>query len=482
MTNIILNTDSYKTSHYLQYPQGTVFVSSYIESRGGDYAQTLFFGLQMFIKNTLTKAITQADIDEAEEICALHGVPFNRDGWQYILQYHGGLLPLRIDAVPEGTVVPTGNVLVQVVNTDPACAWLTSYIETALLRAVWYPTTVATLSWQCRQVIEAYMQETADSLDGLPFKLHDFGARGASSEETVAIGGLAHLVNFAGTDSMAALLAGRRFYAEPMAGFSIPAAEHSTMTSWGRDAEKDAYANMLKQYGGKDRLVAVVSDSYDLWNAIDNLWGKELKAQVETMGGTLVVRPDSGNPLEIVPQVIEKLMAAFGEKRNSKGYRVLPDCVRVIQGDGVSLASITDILQALKARNISAENIAFGMGGELLQKVHRDTQRFAMKTSAVRVNGVWRDVYKDPITDTGKRSKRGRLALVNEAGQWQTIALAELNGRENRLLPVFENGHLIREWNLTQVRQRAQQDIALTTTAINTPDLANPLTDILQAS
>ncbi|HBF09437.1 MAG TPA: nicotinate phosphoribosyltransferase, partial [Gammaproteobacteria bacterium] len=228
MTNIILNTDSYKASHYKQYPHGAEYISSYIESRGGIYSKTTFFGLQMFIKQYLTKPITLSDIDEAEIIFTAHGLPFNREGWVYILEEHNGLLPLEIEAVPEGTEIPIGNVLVQVINTDPKCAWLTSYIETALLRAIWYPTTVATVSKACKTIIQKYLTETADDLTGLAFKLHDFGARGASSEETVAIGGLAHLVNFMGTDSMSAIVAARRFYNADMAGFSIPAAEHST--------------------------------------------------------------------------------------------------------------------------------------------------------------------------------------------------------------------------------------------------------------
>ncbi|HBF07464.1 MAG TPA: nicotinate phosphoribosyltransferase, partial [Gammaproteobacteria bacterium] len=233
------------------------------------------------------------------------------------------------------------------------------------------------------------------------------------------------------------------------------AAEHSTITSWGRDNESKAYGNMLEQFGGKDKLVAVVSDSYDIWNAIDNIWGDELKLEVQSMGGTLVVRPDSGEPVEIVPQVIERLMARFGHQLNSKGYKVLPDCVRVIQGDGVCAASIEAILFEMKKRKLSADNIAFGMGGELLQKVNRDTQKFAMKASAICIKGQWHDVYKDPITDQGKRSKKGRLALINENGEYNTIARSDLNG-DQVLIPVYRNGVLLVEDSLEQVRLRAE--------------------------
>lgn len=458
--NLILNTDSYKASHFLQYPPGTEFVSSYIESRGGRYAQTLFFGLQAFLKQYLTSPISRSDIDEAEQLLNLHGLPFNREGWDYILKRYGGYLPLSIEAVPEGSLIPTGNVMMQVVNTDPAVPWLTSYLETALLRAIWYPTTVATFSFRVRRLINAYLEETADGTEGLAFKLHDFGARGASSNETAALGGLAHLVNFQGSDTVAALIAARRWYGAEMAGFSIPAAEHSTITAWGEENEEAAYRNMLQQFAGENRLLAVVSDSYDLWNALGNLWGGSLRKEVINNGGTVVIRPDSGDPVKVVTQTIEWLMRKFGARQNFKGFWVLPDYIRVIQGDGINPDSIAEILAAMKAKGQSAENIAFGMGAALLQKVNRDTQRFAMKASAIRIDGEWRDVYKDPITDPGKRSKAGRLALVEEDGELATVRRENAADR-NLMVEVFRNGEILQAWDFEQVRQRAA-DAAVT--------------------
>ncbi|VAW66350.1 Nicotinamide phosphoribosyltransferase [hydrothermal vent metagenome] len=454
--NIILNVDSYKASHYLQYPPNTTQVSSYIEARGGKYQDAVFFGLQMFIKAYLTKPVTHADADEAKAIFNAHGVAFNEAGWRNIVDKFDGYLPIKIQAVAEGTVMPVKNAMVQVVNTDPDSAWLTSYVETALLRAVWYPTTVATGSWNSKRIIQKYLQQTADSDAGLAFKLHDFGARGATTEEAAAVGGAAHLVNFQGTDTISGIIAARRYYAADMAGFSIPAAEHSTITSWGRDNEAAAYANMLAQFAGEGKLVAVVSDSYDLFNAIDNIWGDELKEQVENAGGTLIIRPDSGDPVSIVLETVERLMNKFGFAINAKGYRVLPDYIRVIQGDGISQQTIEEILEAMKGQKQSADNIAFGMGGELLQKVNRDTMQFAMKASAAKVDGVWRDVYKDPVTDQGKRSKKGRLAVVREPdGEIITIREEALGERENMLVTVFNNGKLLKEYSFDDVRARA---------------------------
>lgn len=454
--NLILNTDSYKASHYLQYPPGAEYVSSYIECRGGEFPETVFFGLQAFVKQYLCTPINAADIDEAETVLRAHGLPFNRAGWEHILRAHGGRLPLEISAVPEGTVLPLHNVMLQIVNTDPACYWLTSYIETALVRAIWYPVTVATQSREIKKIIAHYLRETADSLDGLPFKLHDFGARGASSLESAMLGGMAHLVNFQGTDTVSALVAARRWYSADMPAFSIPAAEHSTMTAWGKEREADAYKNMLDQFAGEGKLVAVVSDSYDLWNAIENIWGDKLKQRVVNSGGTLVVRPDSGDPVRIVTESLERLMRIFGHSVNSKGYRLLPDFIRVIQGDGISRHSIPKILQAMQERRQSADNITFGMGGELLQKLNRDTLSFAMKASAICIDGKWRGVYKDPVTGPEKKSKRGRLALVRDnSGRPTTIALEKLGRRENLLQPLFRDGELLHETSFDQVRARA---------------------------
>jgi nicotinamide phosphoribosyltransferase len=459
MTNLILSADSYKASHFLQYPQGTEVVNAYIEARGGAFPVALFFGLQAFVKQYLLQRVTAADIEEAAEVLAAHGEPFNRAGWQHIVDVHGGYLPLEIEALPEGSVTPLRNAVVQLRNTDPDCGWLTSYVETALLRAVWYPSTVATLSWHAKQIIRRYLEATGSAV-GLEYRLHDFGARGASSDESAALGGLAHLVNFRGTDTLAAVIAGRRWYNTPMAGTSIPAAEHSTITAWGRAMELDAYENMLDQFARPGSVLACVSDSYDLWAAID-LWGQKLKSKLEASGATLVVRPDSGNPLEVVPAALERLMTHFGYRTNELGYRVLPDHVRLIQGDGVDLASIEAILDACRARALSAANLSFGMGGALLQRVHRDTMQWAMKISAAQVAGQWREVYKSPVTDPGKRSKRGRLAVVPDlACMVTTVSVEDLRGRQNLLRPVFRNGELLIEENMATVRTRADAGLA----------------------
>lgn len=275
--NILLDTDSYKASHWLQYPPGTTSMFSYIESRGGLYDQTVFFGLQYYIKRYLTQRITAEMVEEAKEFYAAHGEPFNYEGWMYIVNELGGKLPVRIRALPEGTVVPVKTALVTVESTDPKCFWVASWLETMLIR-IWHPVNVATTSYNIKRVIRGFLDLTSENAEKeIPFKLHDFGSRGVSSQESAAIGGAAHLVNFMGSDTVVGVLTANRYYNTPMAAFSIPAAEHSTITSWTREREVDAYRNMLKQYGKPGALLAVVSDSYDLWEAIDKLWGGKLR-------------------------------------------------------------------------------------------------------------------------------------------------------------------------------------------------------------
>jgi nicotinamide phosphoribosyltransferase len=435
--NLLLLTDSYKHSHWKQYPPGTTKVYSYFESRGGFAEETVFFGLQYFIKKYLTQGIWDFNIDEAKEIVNAHMGPdtFNDAGWRSIRRKHAGRLPVVIKAVPEGTVSKTHSVLMTVENTDPEFPWLTNFLETLLVQ-VWYPMTVATLSRELKKVLRKYRDLTSENPD-IDFSLHDFGFRGVSSVESAGLGGCGHLVNFKGTDTMEALVVAKTFYNDSMAGYSIPAAEHSTITSWGKDGEADAYRNMLAQY--PSGLVAVVSDSYDIYNACANIWGKDLAGDVLGRSGTLVVRPDSGYPPTVVRKVLETLWEKFGGHTNSKGFKVLDPHIRVIQGDGIDYASLPIILhEACFAAGFSTENLAFGSGGGLLQKVNRDTQKCAFKCSYVEVDGKGRDVYKEPSTDPEKNSKRGRF-----------------DDPSYGLQEVFRDGAMTRYQTLAQIRERA---------------------------
>jgi nicotinamide phosphoribosyltransferase len=455
--NIIMMTDSYKISHHKQYPPGTERVYSYFEARTSEdkvFPETVFFGLQYYLKEYLKgKVVTKEYLEEADSIFSAHFQNpnlFNRKGWQYILDRHEGKLPLSIKAVPEGTIVPRGNVLMTIENTDPECYWLTNYIETILVQA-WYGSTVATQSRDMKMVLLNALDIGGDPLT-VDFKLHDFGFRGVSSIETAGVGGAAHLVSFKGTDNIAGLLVARDYYDCPMAGFSIPAAEHSTITSWGKENEKDAYANMLEQY--PEGMVAVVSDSYDIFKACKDIWGTQLKNKVLERNGTTIIRPDSGNPMQIIPTILDILGKTFGYTVNKKGYKVLNPKVRVIQGDGIDMKTMNEIIRVMMKVRWSPDNIAFGSGGGLLQKMNRDTCNFAFKCSSITVDKQERDVFKQPITQNKKNSKKGRFKLVyNDADKLITVPATD--SREDELIEVFKNGEILVEQNFEEIRTRA---------------------------
>ncbi|HEY8916805.1 MAG TPA: nicotinate phosphoribosyltransferase [Chitinophaga sp.] len=467
--NLILLADAYKYSHHKLYLPGTEYIYSYLESRGGKFDSTVFYGLQYYLKTYLQGIVfTKEKINEAEallqEVFGRDDV-FDRRRFEYIVHTHGGHLPVRIRAVPEGTVVPVRNVLMTIENTDPACFWLTNFLETLLMQ-VWYPCTVATLSREIKQIIKQYYNATASaaSFAGIDLVLNDFGFRGASSVESAGLGGSAHLVNFSGSDTLPASIFAKRYYgAQQAPGISIPATEHSIVTLLGEKGEEAIFKHVLDTF--PTGVIACVSDSYNIFRACEQYWGQDLKQQVLQREGTLVIRPDSGDPVRTLLQVFEILFKQFGFTTNEKGYKVLPPQVRVIQGDGISLSSIGNIYAALQQAGISAENLALGMGGALLQRVNRDTQEFALKCSYAMVNGKDIDVQKNPVElnaegqlrTSFKHSKAGRLKLVKENGEYRTLTLQEAPALADQLETVFENGHIVKEYSFAEIRARAGQ-------------------------
>jgi nicotinamide phosphoribosyltransferase len=293
--------------------------------------------------------------------------------------------------------------------------------------------------------------------------LHDFGFRGVSSVESSGLGGSSHIINFMGTDTVSAILFAQEFYnTENPLAFSIPASEHSTITSWGEPFEVKAMENMLDSY--PTGLVACVSDSFDIIRACRDYWGIALRDKILSRDGRLVIRPDSGDPVQTLKQIFHILWDKFGGTTNDKGFKVLDPHVRVIQGDGVNFESISDICEMMIEEGFSIENIAFGMGGALLQKVDRDTQKFAFKCSSITINGEEAEVRKNPIeinekgerVQSFKKSKAGRLKLVNG----QTVEHSH-DEELDELVEVFLNGKVMKEWTFEEVRERAQVEIQI---------------------
>lgn len=459
LKNVWMTTDGYKPSMSMQYPLGTEYVFSYVSSRGGKYKDIPLFGLQAWIQEYLAGGFTLEDVMVAEHVMNMQGANFPADDvrvmyYRYLDKQTGrSYIPVSIYAVPEGTKVGTNNVMVTIVNNDQDFPWIVTYLETAILRAVWYPSTVLANSYASRKVIRKYLQETGD-VSSLDYKHNDFGARGATCMEAAGLGGLAHLASGSkGSDTLIAGLYGWKYYDHAPEAATIAAMEHSTVTSWGKAFEANAFRNMLAVYK-KNGIVACVSDSYNIYEACEK-WGTELKQDVIEFGGMVVIRPDSGDPLEVIPRCLQILEKHFGSTKNDRGFKVLNNLVRLIWGDGITTETIDMILFTLKSRGWSADNIAFGQGGALLQDLQRDTNKWAMKCSAIAVNGEqgWRDVFKDPITDPGKKSMKGLLGLFKEDGKYVTKNIVSPH-EANLLQLVYKNGVTYNRTNLTEVRER----------------------------
>ncbi len=466
-TSPILRTDSYKPSHWPQYPEGTTKVFSYLESRGGIWNATLFYGLQPILQKYLVEKVTMEMIDQAELFLQKHlgnGHIFNRSGWEYIVKQHGGRLPVEIKAVKEGSLVPTGNVLMTIENTDDKCFWLTNYIETVLMK-VWAPITIATNSHYAKKLIEEFAVKTGSPLENVQYKLHDFGYRGVSSEETAAILGSAHLVSFSGSDTIAGILFIIDHYMwnieNGLPGHSVPASEHSTATPYGRgDGEKTYVMNMLDKY--PEGVVSCIADSYDV-DAFTNLVStdKDIKEKILSRKGVFVLRLDSGDPTAGVLKALQTLWDNIGGTYTNTGYKLLNPKIRVLQGDGIDYATIKNILSVMENNKYASDNIVFGSGGGLLQKFNRDTMNFAIKCSFAIVNGKEVNVQKEPKSG-GKKSKRGRLKLHCSGGSYSTISSADhdaanFNSYIDDLQVVYRNGELYNQQTFSEIRARAKQ-------------------------
>lgn len=468
--NPILSVDSYKLAHAFAYPNNVTGMFSYIEARTNGQHIMIPFGLQMWLKKFMTIQITLEHINEAEAFALAHGEPFKRSSWERVVTKYNGYLPLTIRAVPEGTPVRSGNALITILCEDEELFWLCSYIETALLRAVWYPTTIASLDYESKRDITRFYEISGSDLSMIPFALHDFGARGVAASEQAEIGGAAHLVNFMGSDTIEGVRAANYYYKHPMAGFSVPATEHSVECSFGKSPEQELQylRHVLRRLGKPGGIVSIVLDGYDVYRATEQICN--MKEEIIASGCKVVLRPDSGDMLEVVPRMLRMLANTFGTTKNSKGYLKLNN-VAVLQGDGIDRMSLKTLLGNVVAMNFSADNVVLGSGGGLLQKVNRDTFKFAMKAAAIRVrhpakqeNGLvtgsteeWIGIAKDPITDPGKKSKEGLLTLARSkmTNQLSTVNTVNLNSEfEDVMVTVYKNGTLLNETTLDEIRAR----------------------------
>lgn len=509
-TPIYLTADFYKLSHREQYPKGTTVVYSTLTPRSNKYApwsdKIVFFGLQYFIKEYLidrfNKEFFEVPIEEVIETYTSfvkNTLGKQEVDVQHLVDLHKlGYLPLEIKALPEGTLAPMRCPVMTIENTDPSAFWLTNFIETILSTTIWQPITSATLAYQYRNTLDKYAYLTTGSDLGVDFQGHDFSLRGMSSEESGMASGMGHLTSFKGSDTIPAIFGAHKYYNAPLdasTASSIAATEHSVMCSYGQTDEFELFKHLLTEVYPSG-LFSAVSDTWDFWKVVTEYLPK-LKAEIMARDGKLVIRPDSGDPVDIVagtkvngttPQekgLIECLWDIFGGTVNEQGYKVLDPHIGAIYGDSINLERATEISKRLEEKSFATTNIVFGIGSFSYQYHTRDTFGFAVKATAATVNGEERMLFKDPKTDDGtKRSQRGRVAVGHIADVlaknpsfdvtsltgdqshnelvWKdgltATSVHELEGRNwNALRPVFRNGELLVDEDLDTIRKRIKE-------------------------
>ncbi len=527
--NPLLLTDFYKVHHQKMYPEGmTLLYSNFTprKSRIPGIDKVVFFGLQHFCLEYLIKAFNKEFFnpdgsevrftEERDLIIEEYKKHIGVDTKHIKALWDLGYLPIEIKAVPEGTLVPIGVPCFTIKNTHPDFAWLTNYLETLISAMMWQPITSATIAYEYKKLLTKYALETTGSGDFVQWQGHDFSMRGMSSVESAILSGMGHLLSFTGTDTIPAIYQLESSYkAEGLIGASVPATEHSVecMNAQGTmEGEYEHTLRLVKLY--PTGIVSKVSDTTDLWSYITKVLPK-CKEEVLARDGKLVIRPDSGDPVDILcginsapnlsrsvkkfsdlhhpvygegvhkfgdriltePEfkgVIELLWDLFGgtivKGNDGNEYKVLDSHIGAIYGDSITLDHAHQICQRLQAKGFASTNVVLGIGSFTYQYNTRDTFGFAMKATygEVKVGELEslppkpiieaREIFKDPITDDGtKKSKKGLLVVEKSDRDGRIFCTDQVSWKtegEGLLQTVFKDGKLVKTTTLAEIRER----------------------------
>lgn len=499
--------DGYKADHRRQYPKGTEFVYSNFtprQTRIKDVDEVVFVGLQYFIMEYLIERWNKGFFERPKDIVLSE---YKRRMNNYLGKdavpcehieelYDLGYLPIKIKALPEGTLVPIGVPVFTIVNTLPKFFWLTNYLETLMSNILWKPITSATTAFQYRKRFEEYADKTGYDKSFIQWQGHDFSFRGMSGIEDALLSGAGHLFSFSGTDTIPAIDFLEKYYNadsdKELIGGSVPATEHSVMSMGDVEGEINTFRKLItKLY--PNGIVSIVSDTWDFWKVMTE-YLPILKEDILSRDGRTVIRPDSGDPVDIIcgkdhmeengvyyPEntaeniakgdsyylnnpiseaeakgAYETLWDIFGGTINEKGYKVLNSKIGLIYGDSITLERQKEILSRLERKGFCASNLVLGIGSFTYEYVTRDTFGFAMKATWGQVDGVEKNIFKNPKTDSGfKKSAKGLLHVYEEDGKLKLMDQVSKDVENTGLLEtVFVDGQLIKQTSLSEIRER----------------------------
>lgn len=483
--NPLLLTDGYKLDHKRQYPDKTTLVYSNWtprRSRIESIDEVVFFGLQYFIKKYIIEDFeTNFFARDKEEVLSKYARRINNYlgpnavGQEHIAALHDlGYIPMAIKALPEGSSVPLRVPMCTMYNTLPEFFWLTNYFETLLSMTIWMPCNSATIARQYRKILDRFAEETSSITEFVDWQAHDFSMRGMAGLEAAVISGAGHLLSFTGTDTIPAIDFLETYYNAnsdtELVGGSVAATEHSVMSMGTNSGEEETFKRLISEVY-PNGIVSIVSDTWDLWKVLTE-YLPNLKEEILTRDGKVVIRPDSGNPADIIcgnpakdgPEgkgVIELLWDTFGGHVNEKGYKELDSHIGAIYGDSITIQRATEICQRLKDKGFASTNVVLGIGSFTYQYNTRDTFGFAMKATYGEVDGEGRSIYKDPVTDDGtKKSAKGLIKIIQKDGQYALIDEVTWDEeREGELREVFRDGKLLKDLKLQDIRDRIRNHV-----------------------
>lgn len=483
--NPLLMTDGYKTSHHKMYPAGTTLVYSNFTPRNVKYMpeqakQIVVFGTQYTIKyindlyNKQFFSRPKAEVcGEAKKYLSSYlNCDYDVSHFEALhdLQY----LPIAVKSLKEGSIIDAKIPILTFYNTLPEFYWLPNFLETLISSLLWKPLHSASLAYGYKKILtEAATATDEKNVGFVDFQGHDFSSRGMQHPEAAVSSSLGFLTSFKGTDTIPALEAAAYYYNEKDVAFSVPASEHAVMTAYGREDEIQGFKRLMEQY--PTGILSVVSDSFDLWKVCTE-FVTTLKEQILARDGKLVIRPDSGDPIDIIcgtsepygkyegkwedapaaKGVIELLWNVFGGTVNEQGYKVLDSHIGAIYGDSITLERAQQICQRLKAKGFASTNIVLGVGSYSMGFATRDNQGGAVKATYCEVNGIGREIFKDPITDDGtKKSAKGLMKVVLKDNKYTLIDQVSWNEEHTgELQEVFRNGKLLVDETLSAIRNR----------------------------
>lgn len=503
MTEAILLTDGYKLDHRRQYPDGTERVYSNWTPRSCKFFPeasegAVVFGIQYFIKEYLIKRMNEGFFSQPKEkvveaftkrVNSFLG-PDNQVGEEHVAALHDlGYLPIRIKALPEGSICPIRVPALTFINTKDEFFWLTNYFETLISTTLWLPMTSATSARLYKQELLRHAHKTGFAdMPGLDFLCHDFSMRGMAGVEAAIMSGMGHMTSFIGSETIPAISALEEYYnadaTKELVAATVPATEHSVMCAGGKDDEFKTFQRLITEVYPTG-FMSIVSDTWDFWQVMTNYLPR-LKETIEARDGRVVIRPDSGDPVHIICGyeyddfenfqeeamksnaeyigAYEILWNIFGGTINEKGYKVLNPKVGIIYGDSITLERQKEIYRRLEVKGFAATNLVLGVGSFTYQFKSRDSLGFAMKATWCQVNGEGREIFKDPRTDSGtKKSLKGLICVrIDENGRYyamdQVTAEQEATGE---LMTVFEDGKLVKDWTLAEIRSNVNKTLAI---------------------